>query len=298
VADEIQRALRMRAPLLVRTSCERPNLALEVVRTPTEARKRAALASLLVRAKGQGIVYTTTVKTAERLWSELVASAPEEGIGRYHGELPLAMREATQQAFMDGRYRVLVATTAFGMGVDKADVRFVVHYQLPDSLESYQQEVGRAGRDGEPARAVLFYRAEDKRVHDFFLARKFPNPAEIARVLDAIGTSAARSVIATRMVADALRVSVRKVEVTMQALAYRGVLVAIEGQFLAETPRRAAGELAGVVASFEERREHARARVRAMMTYCEHVECRWRQVRREFGEAAPAACGRCDVCRS
>jgi len=134
IATDITTQLRLRAPCVVRTSCERTNLALEVVRTPNEERKQAALTDVLARERGSGIVYAATVKTAERLWSELVARG--EAVGRYHGELPMHVRDASHEAFLDGRYRVMVATKAFGMGIDKADVRFVVHYEMPDSIES------------------------------------------------------------------------------------------------------------------------------------------------------------------
>src|SRR4051794_23029519 len=87
---------------------------------------------------------------------------------------PRGGAEATQDAFMDGRYRVVVATKAFGMGIDKQETRFVVHYQLPDSIESYYEEIGRAGRDGLPARTTLLYRPADRRVQQFFLISKYP----------------------------------------------------------------------------------------------------------------------------
>ena len=113
VARDITSELRMRAPCVVRTSCERPNLALEVMRTPNEARKQEALTGVLEAERGAGIVYAATVKTAERLWSELAARG--ERVGRYHGELPMHVRDASHAAFLDGRYRVMVATKAFGM---------------------------------------------------------------------------------------------------------------------------------------------------------------------------------------
>jgi ATP-dependent DNA helicase RecQ len=127
------------------------------------------------------LVYCSTIKAAEKVHEHLVAQNLEAG--RYHGELHPAVRDATQDAFMDGRYRIVVATKAFGMGIDKPDTRLVVHYQLPDSLESYVQEAGRGGRDGQPARCVLLFDEKDAEVQYFFLRQKQPPKRAIQAVL-------------------------------------------------------------------------------------------------------------------
>src|SRR5207237_2470378 len=138
---------------------ERPNFRYEVLRTVNGAAKRDALLRLLRETPGSGIVYAATIRKVEELHRFLIKSGVDAG--RYHGKLPTREREQIQESFMSGRTRVMVATSAFGMGIDKADIRFVVHWNFPDSLETYVQEVGRAGRDGKPARAVLLSRLAD-----------------------------------------------------------------------------------------------------------------------------------------
>jgi len=295
VARDVGEQLRLRAPLVVRTSCERPNLSLAVVPTPSPERKRAALDAIPARERGAGIVYTTTVKRAEELWGELCEPFGE-GVGRYHGDLPRDVRSATQDAFMDGRYRVMVATKAFGMGIDKPDVRFIVHDTFPESLEAYVQESGRAGRDGEPARATLLYRVEDKRVHDYFLRSKYASAPEVRRVVEALGERSAGDSVDAAAIADEARVAARKVAALLHALARTGALAPRGESFVvtdAERIREASPRLADEAAAL---READRARVRAMMHYAERVACRWTQVREHFGETRDGGCARCDVC--
>jgi ATP-dependent DNA helicase RecQ len=166
VRDEILERLNMRDPELIVRGFDRPNIRLEVDRHHDERAKRRALADRAEALGGPGIVYVATRRTAEELAEEL------EGRGlralAYHAGLSGSRRDQAQEAFMEDRLDVIVATTAFGMGVDKPNVRFVLHNEPSESLDSYYQEVGRAGRDGEPAEAVLFYRTEDLGLRKFF----------------------------------------------------------------------------------------------------------------------------------
>jgi ATP-dependent DNA helicase RecQ len=163
VREEIVTRLGMRDPLVRVSGFDRATIHLSVERFHDEQGKRRALAAHVEELDGPGIVYAATRADVEEIAGEVGAVA-------YHAGLPKREREAIQDAFMEDDARVVVATTAFGMGVDKPDVRWVLHADIPDSVDSYWQEVGRAGRDGEPARAILLYRPEDVGVRRFFAA--------------------------------------------------------------------------------------------------------------------------------
>ena len=167
VVDDIVNALGLRSPNVVNTGIYRPNLRLETVRTPREEDKPLRLLEVLRHTDGTGIVYATTVKQVEAIHAQLEAAG--FAVAKYTGRLGARERRENQERFMAGDLKAIVATNAFGMGIDKPDIRFVVHYAIPGSLEAYYQEAGRAGRDGDDARCVLFYRLEDRRVHRYFI---------------------------------------------------------------------------------------------------------------------------------
>jgi ATP-dependent DNA helicase RecQ len=175
VADDIARRLAMRDPVRVTTGFDRPNLSFAVVRCGTAVDKRRRLAAALREPDPEhpalpAIVYAGTRKASEQLASFLGRELGEEVLV-YHAGLERSVRARTQERFMSGEVRVIVATNAFGMGIDKADVRTVCHATVPGSLEAYYQEAGRAGRDGAPARCLLFAEQRDKGLHVFFIQR-------------------------------------------------------------------------------------------------------------------------------
>ena len=168
VIEDIARQLGRPRMRVLNAGVYRPNLYFEVLQVTNEAEKKQALLEV-VRSGGAGIIYCATVKAAKAVHAWLAAEGEDAEL--YHGRLSGRERTARQEAFMNGAARTMVATNAFGMGIDRPDIRYVAHYQLPGSLEAYYQEAGRAGRDGKDARCMLLYDHSDRRVQLYF-ARK------------------------------------------------------------------------------------------------------------------------------
>ena len=261
VRAEIVERLGLREPLVVVRGFDRPNLDLAVERVDDDERRREAV---VLRAAGEakpGLVYTATRASAERY----AAALAELGLAvePYHAGMAKGRREDVQTRFTAGVLDVVVATTAFGMGIDKADVRFVLHAEVADSVDSYYQEIGRAGRDGKDAVAVLYYREKDLGLRRYF------------------ASGSADEDLLTRVAKGRVDgVSKRRLTGVRQLLADAG-----------GDPHRAA-ELA------EERRQRDRSRVEMMRGYAETTGCRRQYLLGYFGEELVEPCGHCDTCRA
>jgi ATP-dependent DNA helicase RecQ len=328
VVADIVHSLRLREPTIVRTGTYRQNLRYRVVQTGAgHGRREAAraltlkqqqLLDLIGELKGSGIVYVATVREVQRVHAWLAASG--ECVAHYHGRLSASERHEEQDRFMTGQARLIVATNAFGMGINKPDVRFVIHYQVPGSLDAYYQETGRAGRDGEPADCVLLFDLNDRRIQQFFLAGRYPDAALVLRVFDAIagtgdeergegqaqGQSASdasgREAVSGKALAQRLPdVAAGKLDVALGMLIDARIVQRDRQHRYRLRKGAQVLELRDAVPAaaeqFEAMRERDRSALQQMIDYAQSGRCRWRLMLDYYEEAATIErCGTCDNC--
>ncbi|MGZ6793799.1 MAG: helicase-related protein, partial [Mycobacteriales bacterium] len=293
VREEIVERLGLHDPVQVVKGFDRPGLRLTVAREDDDARRRESVVLRALSLPKPGLVYTATRRSAEDYAAALADLGADAAA--YHAGLPAAERTRVQERFMAGELDVVVATSAFGMGIDKADVRFVLHAEVPDSLDSLYQEAGRAGRDGEPAEAVLLYRPEDLGLRRFF-ASGAVDPAELRRtavlVQHAPGPVSATDLAAQQGISRPR--ATRLLELLEQAGAVRRDARGRVSSTGLE-PERAA-ELAAEV---DERHHRADlTRVDMVRAYAETQGCRRQLLLGYFGERLDELCGNCDTCLS
>jgi ATP-dependent DNA helicase RecQ len=293
VREEIIQRLGMRDPAVMIRGFSRPNLHLSVHSYFTnEAHKLEVIGDDVMEAarhEGHGIVYGATHKRVEDLASQwrgrrLRAAA-------YHAGLPASRRLEVEERFRQGDLDVVVATIAFGMGVDKPDIRWVFHADVSGSLDEYYQEIGRAGRDGEPAQTTLYYRTEDLRLPRLYASSSGPSEESLRSLATALaGQDGSTDLTEIRLHTDLSR---QRIGATAMALADAGGLtIDADGRVTVTGDLDRAASRA--VEMIEQRRVIERTRTETMGAYAEHLGCRWKFLLEYFGEPAPEHCGHCD----
>jgi ATP-dependent DNA helicase RecQ len=296
VRREIVERLRMREPELIVRGFDRPNLHLAVRRFSHGPAKERELTAAVVEAEKPGIVYIATRRGAEELAEELRGAGV--AAEAYHAGLASHRREQLQDAFMADQIEAIVATTAFGMGIDKPNVRFVFHAGISDSVDSYYQEVGRAGRDGEPAAAHLFYRPEDEAIRRFLGAGGGVDAEQLEAVAKAV--VAHGDAVDPPELGEELELSNSRVLEAVDRLEQAGWLaVGDDGEVIRrrDAPPLAEAIEAGAEAS-ERHREFERSRLEMMRSYAETDGCRRDFILSYFGEEHEVPCGNCDNCEA
>ncbi len=289
VQDDIARQLALAAPSRFIHGFRRHNLAIESVETPVPDRPGRIASLLADEGRRPAIVYASTRKLTEEL---AVRLREQYRAAAYHAGMDAEDRDRVQRDFLDSRLEVVVATTAFGMGIDKADVRTVIHAALPGTLEGYYQEIGRAGRDGLPSRAILLYSYADRRTHEFFFERDYPETELLKRIYSKCSDEPRHREDIRR----ALRISAEDFDKAFDRLELLGVCSSEQDGGVYRTG--STGSRVPWQESYSAQVSQRRSQIDAMQRFAESHDCRMAALVKHFGDATDRSpyCGQCDVC--
>ncbi|MBN2068668.1 MAG: ATP-dependent DNA helicase RecQ [Opitutales bacterium] len=304
VQQDIIRALNLRSPQHFIKGFARDNLTFRVTHAARKKDKLKRILSLIRRHKC-GIIYCATRKNVDALYEELAGM--DLSLTVYHAGLSEEERHRAQELFMQGGADVVIATNAFGMGIDRSDIRFVVHYEIPGSLEAYYQEAGRAGRDGKWAVCELLYRTSDRRVQDFFIDGSNPDIGVLRDVYQALRMhmDEKNEVQASvrNLAAEVESKNEMAVSSAISLLAHCGVIERfdISGERVRGTrvltPDLPATQLPIDRKALQEKKQRDLARLQSVIDYAEAEGCRQAFILGYFGEKQSKPCGCCDGCQ-
>jgi len=306
VREDILRTLQLRDPFVTIRGFERPNLSLNITQTKNNGDKYERLKKVITQFK-TGIIYCSTRKRVEEVGEEL-RSWKLKAI-EYHGGLDDKERESRQTKFISKKADVAVATNAFGMGIDRSDVRFVVHFDVPGSVEAYYQEAGRAGRDGEPSQCELFFNFADTKTQEFFIDGNNPSVEIIRNVYQTLLSASDSNHEVQASIDDITSRSGAKnsmaIGSALSHLVRNGYIERfdIPGKRIRGTrllqPNVLTRDLKFDLEALREKDRRDRSKLKAMIELCyDDKACRQEQILRYFGESENTPCGTCDVCRA
>jgi ATP-dependent DNA helicase RecQ len=304
VREDILKHLHLRSPAQFVTGFSRPNLQLSVRQVSGEAEKYSRLQKIVERHT-TGIVYCASRKRVEEV-SETMSAAGISVVA-YHGGMDDAAREEAQNAFLRREKNVAVATNAFGMGIDRADIRFVVHFEVPGSIEAYYQEAGRAGRDGGDAVCELFFNFADTRIQEFFIDGNNPRRSLILdtyEMLRQVADAQGEVAMGIQDLAERMGSGTNSMAVgTALSILHRQNFIErhdIPGKRVRGTrvvdPKKPTSALALDTAALEEKERRDRAKLKGMVDFAYARRCRQEWILHYFGETGASICGTCDCC--